>query len=239
MNTAFTGLTAAHESNIAFSSGPFFWDLRAETLTEQATGPIKNPVEMLGYNFDADNIMAEIISRLNQNNEYSYLFELAFGDDNPITEENIAKALATFQRKIISPNSRFDQFLLGDTQVFNEKEIIGLNKFIDGGCADCHNGPLLSNNTIDFDKIVIDKFAPVRPPSLRNITQTATYMQDGSRRSLGSAIGLYEDRGDLGVSAGEGDFDDIEVFLRTLDSPVYSDIPTYVPSGLPVGGDIH
>jgi len=237
MNTAFTSITINEDDS--FVSGPYFWDLRAQTLAEQALGPIQNPVEMLGYNYHQENIMAEIITRLEYIGEYVYLFTKAFGSENPINQENITKALATFERKIISPNSRFDQFLNGDTEVFSEREIIGLNKFIDGGCADCHMGPMLSDNLIVPDKKILTDLDPVRTPTLRNITKTAPYMHNGSRATLASAISIYEDRGDLGVSAGEGDFADLEVFLKTLDAPVYSNIPASVPSGLPVGGDIH
>ena len=238
MNTAFTGLQIDSNEE-TFLAGPYFWDLRAQTLEEQASGPIKNPVEMLGYNYHEDNIMAEIITRLNTIGEYTYLFTEAFGQDQPITEENIVKALATFQRKIISPNARFDSFLAGDTSALSEREVIGLNKFIDGGCTDCHIGPMLSDNILREDKKIFPELDAVRTPTLRNITKTAPYMQNGSEKTLASAIGAYENRDDLGTSAGEGDFADIEVFLKSLDSAVYSKIPDSVPSGLPVGGDIH
>jgi len=238
MNVAFTGLTVNSDPD-NFTSGPYFWDLRADTLEAQAIGPIKNKVEMLGYNFHQDEIMAEVINRLSANDEYVALFSGAFTDEEPINEENIAKALATFQRKITTSNSRFDKFLNGQTDVFTETEIIGLNTFIDGGCVTCHSGPMLADNLIREDEKVIESLDAVRTPSLRNITKTAPYMQDGSRDTLARAISIYEDRGDIGVSAGEDDFTDLEVFLRTLDTSVYSHIPTRVPSGLPVGGDIN
>lgn len=238
MNTAFTGIQNDSDE-LTFLAGPYFWDLRAQTLEEQASGPIKNPVEMLGYNYHEDNIMTEIIERLNTIGEYNYLFTEAFGQDNAISEENIVKALATFQRKIISPNSRFDRFLKGDTSELSEREVIGLNKFIDGGCTDCHIGPMLSDNILNEDKKIFPELAAVRTPSLRNISKTAPYMQNGAEKTLASAIGAYENCDDLGVSAGEADFADIEAFLRALDAVVYSKIPDSVPSGLPVGGDIH
>jgi len=238
MNMAFTGLTVNTEVD-GFTSGPYFWDLRADTLAEQALGPIKNSIEMLGYTFHEEEIMTEVINRLSSVDEYVDLFSQAFEDEEPINEDNIAKALATFQRKITTSNSRFDKFLNGQTDAFTETEIIGLNTFIDGGCVTCHSGPMLSDNLIKEDDKVINSLDAVRTPSLRNITKTAPYMQDGSRSSLDSAISIYEDRGDIGVSAGEDDFSDLQAFLRTLDAPVYSNIPTSVPSGLSVGGDIN
>lgn len=238
MNTAFTGLKVT-DNEEEFVAGPYFWDLRAKDLEAQASGPIKNPIEMLGYNYHEDEIMPVVVERLKLIGEYDFLFKEAFGYEAEITEENIVKALATFQRKLISPNSRFDRFLSGETEQLTEGEVIGLNKFIDGGCVTCHSGTMLSDNLIREDQKIFDDLDAVRTPSLRNITKTAPYMQNGSRATLGSAISIYEERGDLGVSAGEGDFGDLEVFLRTLDASVYSDIPASVPSGLPVGGDIH
>ena len=238
INMAFIGLTMDTQLN-EFVSGPYFWDLRATTLEEQAIGPIKNPVEMLGYHYSEAEIFDELKYRLTTIPEYIDLFSAAFEGDDVITETNIAKALATFQRKVIANNSRFDLFLRGDISALSEGEIIGLNKFIDAGCADCHNGPLLSDNQIRQDEKVIEMLDAVRTPSLRNISQTAPYMQDGSQATLNDAISLYEDREDLGVNINEGDFNDIEVFLRTLSSPVYNHIPERVPSGLPVGGNIN
>lgn len=247
LNVSFTGIDVATASNSPqsdFVSGGYFWDLRADTLEEQALGPIHNPVEMLGYNVPVQEIMNEIVMRLQAIPEYVELFDLAFADNDAvapaqsITPENIAKAIATFERKIISPATRFDEFMAGDTATFSQAEIIGLNKFIDGGCARCHSGPMLSDNQLRADEIVIGGRA-VRTPSLRNMAFTAPYMHDGSHVSLRDAIAAYEDRGDLQVTLDENDFGDIETFLRTLDTVnFYAQIPESVPSGLPVGGDI-
>lgn len=237
MNMAFTGLTNSTAQD--FTSGGYFWDLRADTLEQQATGPILNPVEMLGYNLSPDQAFQEIVLRLNAIPEYVELFQLAFADPTPINQDNIAKALATFQRKIISPNSRFDRFLAGEVAALSQAEVIGLNKFIDGGCARCHSGPLLSDNLIHQGEAIINDVV-VRTPSLRNIALTPPYMHDGSRPTLNSAIEAYEDRGDLELSIGEDDMADIEAFLRTLtNTDFYKQKPTSVPSGLAVGGDIN
>lgn len=238
MNTAFTGLTLEHLlDDESFVSGPYFWDLRAATLEAQAIGPIKNSIEMRGTNYTEDEIIPEIILRLETNIEYATLFEEAFGEDS-ITEENIARAIATFQRGIIQSQSRFDQFLNGDTSVFSEEEIGGLNKFIDVGCADCHDGPMLSDNEIDATKVVVPELEAVRTPSLRNISKTAPYMQDGHRSTLSNAVAIYEDREDLEVNMDDEDISAIVAFLLTLDSEVSTRIPEEVPSGLQVGGDI-
>ncbi len=238
MNVAFTGITNDVTTD-NFVSGGYFWDLRASTLEEQALGPIKNPVEMLGYNISEQEIMAEIVSRLRAIPEYIELFEQAFTESDAINSENIVKALATFERKITTQNTRFDLFLAGEQTILTEQEIIGLNKFIDGGCSRCHMGPMLSDNLLHIGEAIIGEDV-VRTPSLRNITYTAPYMHDGSRARLLDAIAAYENRGDIEVTIGEDDFADIEAFLRTLNTDnFYKGIPTTVPSGLTVGGDIN
>ena len=98
---------------------------------------------------------------------------------------------------------------------------------------------MLADNLIDATKpIQVDRPA-VRTPSLRNVALTAPYMHDGSRATLNDAIALYEERDDLEVTLEDDDFGDIARFLNTLtDNDFPRDIPAYVPSGLPVGGDI-
>ena len=238
MNTAFTGIDE-DGVNDDFSAGGYFWDLRAATLEQQALGPIKNPVEMRGYNISEQDIFPEIITRLKNVPEYVELFEQAYGEGDVVTMENLAKAIATFQRKIISPQTRFDQFMSGDQSVFTEQEIAGLNKFIDGGCSRCHSGHMLSDNLIHEGEAIIEGVV-VRTPSLRNLSFTAPYMHDGSETTIEDAIDVYDDRGDIDVSIGGGDVNEIAAFLRTLNTTdFYKKIPSSVPSGLTVGGDIN
>lgn len=244
LNVAFTGMgiNAPVED---FVSGGYFWDLRADTLEEQASGPIHNPVEMLGFNVSSDNIMKEIVLRLQAIPEYVELFDAAFATEETtdstilITEENITKAIATFQRRVITGNTRFDDFLRGNQAALTQAEIIGLNKFIDGGCARCHSGPMLSDNLIHPGDIIVGDRA-VRTPTMRNLAFTVPYMHDGSHVTLTDAIAVYEERDDLQVTMDDSDIGDLATFLRTLDSPdFYQQIPQSVPSGLPVGGDIN
>jgi len=236
LNTAFAGLGNEAMTENFVATG-YFWDLRAATLEEQSLGPIENPVEMLGYIYTPAQILPEIVSRLAAIEQYPVLFEQAFGSTQ-INSQRIAQALATFERKIISPNSRFDEFMAGDSTAFTADEIAGLNKFIDVGCARCHLGPLLSDNTIDVVQPVIIGKDAVRTPSLRNISITAPYMHDGSISTLQEVIAFYEDRDDLEVTMADEDVAIIEIFLKTLDSDnFYQSQPDYVPSGLPVGGD--
>ncbi len=238
LNVAFTGLPRT-DAPADFVAGAYFWDLRAATLEDQAVEPIKSELEMRSSDFLADEIMPEIIQRLSLIPEYQALFEAAFGGEEPISEDNIASALATYQRTLVTQRTDFDRFLDGDESALTAAEVGGLNKFINGGCTDCHSGPMLADNLIDTSKPVqVDKPA-VRTPSLRNVELTAPYMHDGSRATLNDAIALYEDREDLGVTLEDDDFGDIEVFLKTLtDRSFPATVPAYVPSNLPVGGDI-
>jgi len=239
VNVAFTGITQGLMGDDIFISGPYFWDLRADTLEEQALEPIKSDVEMRGYLYAEDEIMSIIIERLKTYPEYLAWFEAAFGSEDAINETNIARAIATFQRRIVTKRTRFDDYIEGDTQAFSGREVTGINKFINAGCARCHGGPMLSDFIIHEDQPVIQGRPAVRTPGLRNVELTSPYMHDGSRSTLRSAISLYEDRGDLEIELDDDDFGDIEAFLKTLTNPeVYSEVPLTVPSGLPVGGDI-
>ena len=194
---------------------------------------------MRSSDFIEEEIMPEILLRLSVIPEYQDLFAAAFEGSDPITEENIAMALATFQRTLITQPTRFDSFLAGDESALTNAEITGLNKFINSGCVDCHSGPMLADNLIDDSKPVQRNKLAVRTPTLRNVELTQPYMHDGSRRTLRGAVALYEDRGDLDVQLEEDDFGDIERFLRTLtDENFPRQVPVYVPSQLPVGGDI-
>ena len=238
-NTAFTGYQVNTDVE-NFVSGPYFWDLRAETLEEQSIGPIINAIEMRGEEISEDDIYPLIEARLSMINEYQVLFEQAFPNEESITIDSVAKALATYQRTITGKNSRFDQFMAGDETVFTEREIIGLNVFVDSGCARCHSGPMLADNLIHQDQPVLRDFDAVRTPSLRNISATAPYMHTGELTTLRDAIAEYEDRDDLDVDFDDDDIGVVEDFLKTLDTlDLTQKIPDSVPSGLPVGGDIH
>lgn len=238
LNVAFTGIRDT-DPGPGFVSGGYFWDLRADTLEDQAIQPIRNELEMRSSDFLEDEIMPEIVQRLSLIPEYEALFSAAFADPDPISETNIAAALATYQRTLITQRTRFDAFLDGDESALTPAEIIGLNKFINGGCTNCHSGPMLADNVIDAARPVQTDKPAVRTPTMRNVELTAPYLHDGSRATLLDAIALYEDREDLDVVLEDDDFGDIERFLKTLtDRSFPRQVPVYVPSQLPVGGDI-
>lgn len=110
-----------------------FWDGRASDLENQAMGPILNPVEMGMPNAKA------VVDKISQIEEYKKLFKQAKLE---LTFENIAKAIASFEKTLLTP-SRFDDFLLGKEESLIDVEKKGLKKFIDIGCINCHNGPAI------------------------------------------------------------------------------------------------
>ncbi len=177
-----------------------FWDGRAATVEEQALGPILNPVEM-GMP-DA----AAVVKKLKGIDEYKALFAEAFSDEkDPFKYENIGVAIGAFERTLLTP-SRFDDFLNGDKDALSQKEQKGLQKFINMGCVNCHNGVVIGGNsykkiglvepyeTSDMGRFEVTKIESdkkvFKVPSLRNITKTAPYFHDGSVETLDEAIRL-------------------------------------------------
>jgi len=176
-----------------------FWDGRAKDVEEQAKGPILNPVEM------AMPDEKSVVAVLSSMPEYVTLFKKAFpGEKNPITYDNMAKAIGAFERKLITP-SRWDKFLEGDQKALNNEEKEGLMVFVDTGCATCHSGSLLGGTMYQklgaakqypgmtdvgreqVTKKSEDKFT-FKVPSLRNVEMTGPYYHDGSVKILDEAI---------------------------------------------------
>lgn len=176
-----------------------FWDGRAKDLVEQAKGPILNPVEMAMPSEQA------VVKKISSIEEYKDLFKKAFPNEkDPITYENIAKAIAAFESTLITKD-RFDDFLNGDDKVLTKEELKGLETFLNTGCQSCHNGELLGGNsyqkigllnpyenTKDLGRYNVtkkeeDKYF-FKVPSLRNIELTAPYFHDGSIGTLEEAV---------------------------------------------------
>lgn len=197
------GGEGARNSPTIINSGYYttnFWDGRAESLEEQALGPIENPDEM-------NQPLSELVIELKAIKGYQELFSTAFPEG--ITEENIAKSLAAFQRLIVVNDTPYDQFLKGDSNALNDKELRGLYLFAGKAfCSTCHNGENLSDNhfyNIGINSKDVGRFAVtgdegdmgrIRTPSLCGITQTAPYMRDGSLATLEEVIDYYNRGGD-------------------------------------------
>ena len=206
-----------------------FWDGRARTLTEQVAGPIHNPLEM-GSNW------AEVIVKLRRNSTYVTAFSDSYS--NGITPENIADAIATFVRSLITPNSRFDNYLKGNKSALTPYELAGYARFTSYGCITCHQGINIGGNMYQKLGVMRNYFEErgnitaadrgryavtnnpedlymFKVPSLRNVALTAPYFHDGSAQTLELAVvtmGKYQ----LGVSLLGEDVAKIVAFLRTL-----------------------
>ena len=115
-----------------------FWDGRAKDLKEQAGGPIANPGEMASTHELAINVISSIPGYVSE-------FKLVFDNGN-INTENITSAIAEFEKTLVTPGSRFDQWLLGDKNAISEKELAGYQLFKNRGCVACHNGEALGGN---------------------------------------------------------------------------------------------
>jgi cytochrome c peroxidase len=223
---------------------------------------------MRGPNFDQQEILTEIVTRLRSIAEYQDLFRQAFDTENPINTANLAKAIAAFERTLITNNSRFDQYMRGDREALSLSEQEGFEIFKQVGCPNCHNGAMFSdfephvlgtpgNDKLpEFDRGIDSTFA-FRTPTLRNLRFTAPYMHNGSLPTLKRVLEFYEDisvgksqhpqvsRAELDPLVGElslkvKDMSSIISFLNSLNDPNFDrSIPDRVPSGLPVAGNIH
>ncbi|MFC3092801.1 cytochrome-c peroxidase [Alteromonas sediminis] len=188
--------------NVAFLDR-FFWDGRANTLEEQAAGPLFSPVEM-------GNSPAQLLSTLNQDPIYVSLFKQAFPDTDGIALESVYQALAGFQVSLISLNSRYDRYAHGHHNALTQREIAGMNVFRSfvARCAECHQPPLFTNNQIavigvpekngdPFDAGAEATFnakklrGGFKVPTLRNITLTEPYMHAGNFESLEESVEFY------------------------------------------------
>ena len=180
----------------------FFWDGNTFSLEHQAFVPVTDPFEMKSN-------WADVESKLQQHAEYPSLFEKAFGSLN-IDSSLVTKAIAQFERTLISANSKFDKFLLGELNLSPE-ELNGFNVFMDeakGDCFHCHGSdknPLWTDN-IFHNNGLDETFADLglgavtgdpadngkfKSPSLRNLEFTAPYMHDGRFASLDDVINHY------------------------------------------------
>ncbi|MFQ5529283.1 MAG: cytochrome-c peroxidase, partial [Gemmatimonadota bacterium] len=206
---AFNSMSLA---NLMWGPPRFFWNGRARALEEQALIPIQHPDEM-GQDLD------DLVGELADDSTYRRLFEAAYGRISP---SNIAAALATFQRTLVSANSRYDQFLRGEVSL-TEQEELGRKLFMahpdakasrrGANCIDCHSQFLTSGFNTRFDGFInngLDTEAELPPgleevtgkpehrglfkvPTLRNIALTSPYMHDGRFATLEEVMDHYNE----------------------------------------------
>lgn len=179
-----------------------FWDGRAASLEEQARGPITSPVEM---NMTSE---AELVRRLDGVAEYNSRFLAVF--DEGASLKNVARAIAAFEKTLVTPDSPFDQYAGGNKQALTEQEKRGLILFVaKASCSQCHNGSNLTDNKFhvlgklqkdarqtDAGRYGVTKDekdrAAFKTPTLRNVALTAPYMHDGSVATLEEVVEFYD-----------------------------------------------
>ena len=204
----------------------YFWDGRAETLAHQIDDVLQNPIEM-------GETWQNIERKLNSNTFYVADFERVYG--TKATRDSIIDALMVYQNSLITPNSRFDQYVRGDKAALTETEVQGYELFQSMGCIACHQGVNIGGNLyqklgifkayqplnatkdqgrFEITQKEVDKYV-FKVPSLRNIALTAPYLHDGSIATLDEVIrimGEYQ----LGRQLKDAEVDRLEAFLQTL-----------------------
>jgi len=186
--------------NIVYAKA-LFWDGRAKNLEQQAKAPIENPIEMNMHSRLA-------VKRIAKIKGYREFFEKAFGDKK-ITEDRITKAIATFERTIVSPQSRFDKFVKGKKDELTDSEINGLHLFrTKANCINCHNTPYFSDQKFhnvgltyfgrEYEDLGLynitkknEDVGKFKTPTLREVSETKPYMHNGLFPHISGILNMY------------------------------------------------
>jgi len=212
------------------------WDGRKKTLEDQASGPIGAAGEM---NQDYD----ELIRELQALPDYVNRFDKVFGK-NALNIENISKAIATFERSVVSKNAPYDKYWAGDKQAMSASAVRGMDLFFGKGkCGICHNGPVFTDS--GFHNIGVKAAGPLKvdlgrynetkddfdkggfkTPGLRDISRSAPYMHNGTESTLEEVISFYNRGGDVKdnispfitpLELSKQEEKDLVAFLKALD----------------------
>jgi cytochrome c peroxidase len=227
--------------NAAFLSSQF-WDGRAATLEDQAKGPPANAIEMGMPNLDA------VMGRVRNIPGYKPFFERAFGAGDVVTIDNVAKAIAAYERTLITPRSPYDHYAAGETKALNAQQIRGLDTFAQTGCTACHQGPAFGGPPLPLGTPFLMKFPTFpdspyvarydfvsdtgratvtkeptdmqmwRVPGLRNLEYTAPYFHNGQVHTIGEAVRVMAST-QLQKTLTAAEVDDVTAFLLTLSGP--------------------
>lgn len=205
-----------------------FWDGRVDTLEAQIEQVVISPVEM-GSDWKT------VVDNLTAMPQYQAAFSQVYPDG--VTAANVQNALATYERTLLTPNSRFDQYLLGNTDILTIEEKYGYQRFKEYGCIACHQGMNIGGNMFQKFGVMDDYFKGRTPaetdlgrylvthdeedrnvfkvPSLRNVAVTAPYFHNASAKTLEEAVDVMF-RFQLGRVPSAEDKDQIIKFLKTL-----------------------
>lgn len=215
--------------NAVFNTAQF-WDGRAKDLMEQAKGPVQASVEM-------NNTPEQVLVTLNSMPEYVELFKKAFPKEkDPVTFDNMARAIEIFEATLLTPNAPFDRFLKGDEKALSAVETQGLDFFINKGCVGCHSGvniggtgyfpfgvvekpageilPEGDTGRFQVTNTAGDEYA-FRSPPLRNVALTPPYFHSGKVWSLFESVRIMGSA-QLGIALNAEEASAITSFLRAL-----------------------
>ena len=207
-----------------------FWDGRAEDLKAQAKGPVQASVEM-------NNKPERVVATLTGIPGYAPLFAKAFpGQKDPITFDNMAKAIEAFEATLLTPDAQFDRYLKRDKKALSQQERKGLALFMDKGCAACHGGlnvggsgyfpfgvteapssevrPPADTGRFKVTNTSSDNYV-FRSPSLRNVAITQPYFHSGKVWKLKEAVAVMGSA-QLGIKLTDSEAEAIAAFLATL-----------------------
>ena len=229
--------------NLAWASA-VFWDGRARNLEEQVAGPIESPDEMAQP-------LASVVARLTADPAMVRAFTQAFPESPQVNGANLAKAIATYERTFVSPETRFDRWIAGDAHALTPREVAGFTLFTGkAGCVKCHSGFAFTDYAFydiglpgeDRGRGAVLRLAPAehafKTPGLREIARSAPYMHDGSLATLEDVLRHYAggvlDRPTLskdlpyGLRLSEAERADLIAFLGTLTSEGEPAVPANI-----------
>jgi cytochrome c peroxidase len=186
------------------------WDGEFRTLEAQAAASLRNPLIM-------DSRMDEVVGKLSGDSDLVHQFKVAYGHGPDAA--SILNAIATFERSLVTPDSRFDRWLSGDSAALSAQQIDGYRLFKSLGCVSCHQGVNVGGNMFQrhgiFHPLGREEPQILRVPSLRNVATTAPYFHDGSAATLDEAVRKMADA-QLDLTLTEPQVDAIVAYLHSL-----------------------
>ncbi len=243
--------------NAAFLSAQF-WDGRAATLEDQAKGPMVNPIEMGMKDLNS------AIDRLKAIPGYQVYFEKVFGKGDMINADNAAKAIAAYERTLITPDSPYDKYVKGDKKALTEQQVRGMETFAQVGCTSCHSGAVFAGPQLPTGQPFLMKFPTYadndyvkkyhfledpgrfnttmeekdkhlwRVPTLRNLVYTAPYFHNGAVKTLDEAVRVMA-KTQLNKALTDEQVKNIVAFLQSLTGEFPQQIMPRLP---PTPGDL-
>ena len=205
--------TTVFNSTLSFRFG---WEGEFRTLEAQAAASLQNPRIM-------DSRIEDVVGKLSRDSAVVRQFEEAYGHGPDAA--SLLNAIATFERSLVTPGSRFDRWLAGDTTALSAQQLDGYKLFKSLGCVSCHQGVNVGGNLYQrhgiFHPLARAEPEILRVPSLRNIAATAPYFHDGSAPSLDEAVRMMA-TAQLDLTLTDQQVEEIVAFLRSLTGSYHS-----------------